>query len=210
MAYCTTDLGKRVLKYESTHTVKETSEAFRVSVRAIFEWKKKWRETGNLERVLLNRKFRKPHPEKLVKSVEHPDGKVLRKLKITVKKTRVSKERDEKKHADYERAISVYKKEEPLKREIEDPGCFGPRKRANYLSFCRLNGKIRARLTPPKTLFLGAIVRDNRAIWGPNPHPFGLEKVAEMGRGCRRQSPGRSVDFHGCDSGVRAVPSLPC
>jgi hypothetical protein len=37
----------------------------------------------------LNRKFRKPDPEQLVKSVEHPDGKVLRKLKITVKKTRV-------------------------------------------------------------------------------------------------------------------------
>jgi transposase len=67
MAYCTTDLRKRVLKHESTHTVKETSEAFGVSMRAIFEWKKKWRETGNLERVPLNRKFRKIDPEKLVK-----------------------------------------------------------------------------------------------------------------------------------------------
>ncbi|MDR1595734.1 MAG: helix-turn-helix domain containing protein, partial [Puniceicoccales bacterium] len=41
MAYYTTDLKKSVLKYESTHTVKEASETFGVSVRAIFEWKKK-------------------------------------------------------------------------------------------------------------------------------------------------------------------------
>jgi hypothetical protein len=59
---------------------------------------------GNLERVPLNRKYRKLDPEKLVKYVEeHSDayqremasefkvstsciGKVLRKLKITVKK----------------------------------------------------------------------------------------------------------------------------
>jgi transposase len=93
-----------VLKYESTHTVKEASETFGVSVRAIFEWKKKLMETGNLERVPLNRKYRKLDPEKLAEHVEeHPDdyqretaskfnvgksciGKALRKLKITVKK----------------------------------------------------------------------------------------------------------------------------
>jgi transposase len=104
MAYCTTDLKERVLKYESTHTVRETSETFGVSVRAIFEWKKKLRETGNLERVPLNRKYRKLDPEKLAKYMtEHPDayqremasefnvsksciGKVLKKLKIIVKK----------------------------------------------------------------------------------------------------------------------------
>jgi transcription initiation factor IIE alpha subunit len=62
------------------------------------------KETRNLERVPLNRKYRKLDPEKLVKYVEeHPDayqremasefkmsksciGKALRKLKITVKK----------------------------------------------------------------------------------------------------------------------------
>ncbi|MDR1595362.1 MAG: hypothetical protein LBR91_00340, partial [Puniceicoccales bacterium] len=37
----------------------KASETFGVSVRAIFEWKKKLRETGNLERVPLNRKYRK-------------------------------------------------------------------------------------------------------------------------------------------------------
>ncbi|MDR1595562.1 MAG: helix-turn-helix domain containing protein [Puniceicoccales bacterium] len=42
-------MKKSVLKYESTHTVKEASETFGVSVRAIFEWKKKLRRTGNLE-----------------------------------------------------------------------------------------------------------------------------------------------------------------
>jgi transposase len=75
-----------------------------VEVRTIFKWKKKLRETGNLERVPLNRLYRKLDSEKLVKYVEeHPDayqremasefkvsksciGKVLRKLKITVKK----------------------------------------------------------------------------------------------------------------------------
>jgi transposase len=77
---------------------------FDVSKRAIFAWKKKLRRTGNLERVPLNRKYRKLDPEKLVKYVEeHSDayqremasefkvstsciGKALRKLKITVKK----------------------------------------------------------------------------------------------------------------------------
>jgi transposase len=75
-----------------------------VEVRTIFKWKKKLRETGNLERAPLNRKYRKLDPEKLVKYVEeHPDayqremasefkvstsciGKALRKLKLTVKK----------------------------------------------------------------------------------------------------------------------------
>jgi transposase len=75
-----------------------------VSERAIFAWKKKLREERNLERVPLNRKYRKLDPEKLVKYVEeHSDayqremasefkvsksciGKVLRKLKITEKK----------------------------------------------------------------------------------------------------------------------------
>jgi hypothetical protein len=62
------------------------------------------RETGNLERVPLNRKYRKLDPEKLAKYVEEQPnayqremasefkvstsciGKVMRKLKITVKK----------------------------------------------------------------------------------------------------------------------------
>ncbi|MDR0679654.1 MAG: transposase [Puniceicoccales bacterium] len=70
----------------------------------MFKWKKKLRETGNLERAPLNRKYRKLDLEKLVKYVkEQPNayqremasgfkvstsciGKVLRKLKITVKK----------------------------------------------------------------------------------------------------------------------------
>jgi transposase len=103
---------------------------FDVSERAIFAWKKKKsRETGNLERVPLNRKYRKLDPEKLARYVEeHPDayqrkmasefkvstsciGKILRKLKITEKKTRAYKEVDEEKREEYERAVSVYKKE---------------------------------------------------------------------------------------------------
>jgi transposase len=75
-----------------------------VSERAIFAWKKKLKVTGNLERAPLNRKYRKLDPERLVKYVgKCPDayqrkmasefkvstsciGKVLRKLKITIKK----------------------------------------------------------------------------------------------------------------------------
>ncbi|MDR0679703.1 MAG: transposase, partial [Puniceicoccales bacterium] len=75
---------------------------FGVGVRITFKWKKKLRKTGNLERVPLNRLYRKLDSEKLVKYVEeHPDvyqremasefkvsksciGKALRKLKITV------------------------------------------------------------------------------------------------------------------------------
>jgi transposase len=103
-----------------------------VSERAIFAWKKKLRETGNLERVPLNRKYRKLDPEKLVRYVEeHPNSyqremasefkvstscisKALRKLKITVKKTRAYKKRDEEKRADYEKAMSLYKNPLPL------------------------------------------------------------------------------------------------
>jgi hypothetical protein len=76
-------------------------EVLEVSVRAIFEWKSKWSETENLERVPFKRKVKAQDHEKLAKSVEeHPDaalrdmaselnggmsciGKVLRKLQIT-------------------------------------------------------------------------------------------------------------------------------
>jgi hypothetical protein len=43
----TTNLRKSVVKYTRTHTVKETTEALEVNVRAIFEWKKKWSETNS-------------------------------------------------------------------------------------------------------------------------------------------------------------------
>jgi transposase len=73
--YYSTDLRERAVKYAETHTAAETSEAFGVGVRTIFKWKKKLRETGNLERKPLNRKFRKLDPEKLKKWVEeHPDA----------------------------------------------------------------------------------------------------------------------------------------
>jgi transposase len=116
---------------------------FGVSERAIFAWKKKLRETGNLKRAPLNRKYRKLDPEKLVKYVEeHPDayqremaskfkvstsciGKALRKLKITVKKTRVYKERNEEQHVDYEGAMSLYKNPPTLSISLRRyPICF--------------------------------------------------------------------------------------
>jgi transposase len=106
VAYYTNDLREKALAYESTHTVKETSEAFGVGMRAIFRWKKQKRETGNVDRKPLNRKPRKLDMEGLRRYAEaHPDAYLwemakefrvgtscihrgLKKMKITLKKKR--------------------------------------------------------------------------------------------------------------------------
>ena len=67
---------KRTIEYrKSGHTLKETSEAFKVSISAIEEWERKLKESGNLEKKALNRPHKKIDPEKLRAYVEeHPDA----------------------------------------------------------------------------------------------------------------------------------------
>ena len=67
---------KRTIEYRrSGHTLKETSEAFKVSISAIEEWERKLKESGNLEKKALNRPHKKIDPEKLMAYVEeHPDA----------------------------------------------------------------------------------------------------------------------------------------
>jgi len=99
------DLRERVLLYlEEGHTQASAVEAFKISRRAIVQWKQQRRETGSLENKPLNRKHKKLDPELLLIYVtEHPDAYLkeigavfgcsgeavrlaLNKLKITLKK----------------------------------------------------------------------------------------------------------------------------
>jgi transposase len=106
MTYYTKDFKEKVIVYANKHTAKATCEVFGIGMRTVFRWKKKLRDTGNLNRAPLNRKFRKLDPEKLVEYVKaHPDAyvweiaehcavspacvdKALKKQKITLKKKR--------------------------------------------------------------------------------------------------------------------------
>ena len=46
---------KRTIEYRQFgHTLKETSKAFKVSISAIEEWEKKLKESGSLEKKVLN------------------------------------------------------------------------------------------------------------------------------------------------------------
>ena len=68
---------KRTIEYrQSGHTLKETSDAFKVSISAIEEWEKKLKETGSLEKKALNRPHKKIAPEKLRAYVEEYSGEL--------------------------------------------------------------------------------------------------------------------------------------
>ena len=60
------DLRERVLAYNASgHTIKETSEVFKVGTTTIKAWKKLLSESGSLEKKELERKPRKFESEKL-------------------------------------------------------------------------------------------------------------------------------------------------
>jgi len=63
-------IREQALKYRATHTQKETSEVFEVSVSAIKDWQKLQKEQGNLERKKLTRKGRKIGESELKADVE--------------------------------------------------------------------------------------------------------------------------------------------
>ncbi len=70
------DLREAAIAYhEAGHTIAETAEAFQIAKCTISEWKKRKKETGNLNNKPLNRKFKKIDPEKLKTYVKsHPDA----------------------------------------------------------------------------------------------------------------------------------------
>ena len=88
------------------HTQASAVKAFKVSRRAIVQWKQQHRETGSLEKKPLNRMHKKLDPALLIAYVtKHPDAYLkeigaafgcsgeavrlaLKKLKITIKKRR--------------------------------------------------------------------------------------------------------------------------
>lgn len=70
------DLREAAIAYhEAGHTIAETVEVFRVAKCTISEWKKRKKETGNLNNKPINRKYKKIDPEKLKAYVKkHPDA----------------------------------------------------------------------------------------------------------------------------------------
>ncbi|MDE6004315.1 MAG: helix-turn-helix domain-containing protein [Oscillospiraceae bacterium] len=60
------DLREAAVAYRlQEHTLRETSEVFGVSMRAVNSWVKQYQETGDLSNKPLNRGFKKIDPEKL-------------------------------------------------------------------------------------------------------------------------------------------------
>jgi transposase len=70
------DLRERVLAYKAAgHTIKETSEVFKVGTTTVKAWKKLLSETKSLDKKELSRKPRKFEPEKLRAYVlENPEA----------------------------------------------------------------------------------------------------------------------------------------
>jgi transposase len=73
------DLRERVVAYnKERHTIKETSEVFKVGTTTIKAWKKLLSETGNLEKKELERKPRKFETEKLRAYIaENPEATLV-------------------------------------------------------------------------------------------------------------------------------------
>ena len=63
-------LRTQAVKYRETHTQKETSEVFGVSVSAIKKWQQKLKITGAIENAPIERTGRKIKEEELRKDVE--------------------------------------------------------------------------------------------------------------------------------------------
>ena len=70
------DLREAAIAYhEAGHTIVETAKVFGVGKSTISKWKKRKKETGNLNNKPLNRTYKKINPEKLKVYVkEHPDA----------------------------------------------------------------------------------------------------------------------------------------
>lgn len=70
------DLREAAIAYhEAGHTIAETAKVFRVGKSTISKWKRRKKETGNLNNRPLNRTYKKINPERLKAYVkEHPDA----------------------------------------------------------------------------------------------------------------------------------------
>ena len=70
------DYRERTIEYrQEGHTLEETHQTFKVAISTIQRWEEQLRETGDLGKKELHRRFRKIDPEKLKAYVaEHPDA----------------------------------------------------------------------------------------------------------------------------------------
>jgi transposase len=74
MAY-SLDLRKKVLEYRKTHTLREASRTFNISISTISDWEKLLTETGSLTKRPLNRSYKKINPDELAEYIlEFPDA----------------------------------------------------------------------------------------------------------------------------------------
>lgn len=76
MSYYVTQYRIRTIEYrQEGHTLKETSNTFKVSIPTIRKWEKQLKEKGNLDKKPLNRSFKKLDPERLKSYIkECPDA----------------------------------------------------------------------------------------------------------------------------------------
>ena len=78
------DLKERVIKYriEEKHTIKQTSETYKISQMAVRRWTKEYKETGRIrgEYDSSTRKYRKINPEELKKYIKENKDKFLKEI----------------------------------------------------------------------------------------------------------------------------------
>ena len=75
MASCK-DLRLRLIEHvESGHTLVQAAAVFKVYIRTVIAWRKRYRTTGSVERKVRRPVNKKIIPEKLIEYVqEHPDA----------------------------------------------------------------------------------------------------------------------------------------
>ena len=78
------DLKERVIRYriEEKHTIKQTSETYKISEITIRRWSKIYKETGCIrsEYDSSKRKYKKINPEKLKKYITENKDKFLKEI----------------------------------------------------------------------------------------------------------------------------------
>jgi transposase len=130
MAY-SIDLRERLVEYvESGHKIVEACRIFKVSRQTARKWIRLKKETGSVARKIYRHGAIKLNDQELIDYVrDNPDltleeyakkfnmspsgiWRAFKRLKITLKKTKRYKERDEKKRAEYRKVIAQYNENE--------------------------------------------------------------------------------------------------
>lgn len=78
------DLKERVIKYriEEKHTIKQTSETYKVSQMAVRRWTKEYKEKGSIRSKYdsSTRKYKKINPKELKKYIKENKDKFLKEI----------------------------------------------------------------------------------------------------------------------------------